>query len=83
MVDNLISADLDTRSPLKPYELVTSLMMHGPWGQHNNTLPCMNNTKGKCSKHFPKPFASETNMDENGFPTYKREDNGRQAFAEM
>jgi hypothetical protein len=84
MVDDVISAEIpDSQANTKLYELVTSLMMHGPCGQHNSTLPCMNNTKGKCSKHFPKPFAPETKMDEKGYPTYKRENNGRQGLVKM
>jgi hypothetical protein len=32
---------------------------------------------GKCSKNFPKNFQAETEMDVNGYPLYKRTDNGR------
>jgi Helitron helicase-like domain at N-terminus len=79
MVDNIVSAEIpDPHTKPKLCELVTSLMMHRPCGQHNSTFPCMNNTKGECSKHFPKPFASETKLNENGgYPIYKQEDNGR------
>jgi len=84
MVDDIVSAEIpDPQAKPKLYELVTSLMMHGPCGHHNNKLPCMDNTKGKCSKNFPKPFASETRMDADGYPTYKREDNGRQVSLGM
>lgn len=32
---------------------------------------------GYCSKKFPKPFYTETTIDKDGFPTYRRRDNGR------
>ncbi|XP_076916818.1 uncharacterized protein LOC143576665 [Bidens hawaiensis] len=31
----------------------------------------------ECSKNFPKRFQNETSIDSNGFPLYKRRDNGR------
>ncbi|XP_020081827.1 uncharacterized protein LOC109705509 [Ananas comosus] len=34
-------------------------------------------SKGQCSKHFPKEFIDETNIDENGFAIYRRRNNGR------
>ncbi|XP_057338433.1 uncharacterized protein LOC130676299 [Microplitis mediator] len=45
-------------------------MLHGPCGDW-----CMAN--GKCSKKFPKPFRNETTMDDNGYPFYRRKDEGR------
>ena len=41
--------------------------------------PCADwciNEKGKCSKNFLKKFQIETTMDENGYPTYCRKNNG-------
>jgi len=32
---------------------------------------------GKCSKHFPKMFSQETTVDEEGYPIYRRRDDGR------
>ena len=51
-------------------------MMHGPCGEANQNSPCM--MDHKCTKHFPKRFNVNTTIDEDGFPIYKRRDDGRQ-----
>ena len=33
--------------------------------------------KGKCLKHFPKPFQDTTSVNEEGYPIYRRRDTGR------
>lgn len=50
-------------------------MMHGPCGEAKSNSPCM--IENKCIRNFPKKFHSETTVDEDGFPTYRRRDNGR------
>jgi len=58
----------------KLHSAVSSYMMHGPCGGANLNSPCM---KGKrCSKYFPKKFLDSTSIDEDGFPVYKKKDNG-------
>ncbi|CAN0926294.1 hypothetical protein LINGRAHAP2_LOCUS35263 [Linum grandiflorum] len=52
------------------YEAVTKFMLHGPCGQARPSSPCMK--EDKCSKFFPKPFASETTFGKNGYVTYRR-----------
>ena len=32
---------------------------------------------GKCTKHFPKIFYEETTIDEEGFPVYRRRNDGK------
>ena len=51
-------------------------MIRGPCGKDlNDKSPCMDD--GQCTKSFPKEFVPETLMSNNGFPTYRRRDNGQ------
>lgn len=50
-------------------------MVHGPCGPLKPSCPYMKD--GKCTKGFPKQFQEETAIDEQGFATYKRPNNGR------
>ena len=45
-------------------------MVHGPCGSFNHSSPCMQD--GKCTKKYPKAFNSETQLDTNGYPLYRR-----------
>ncbi len=49
-------------------------MIHRPCGKDNPNAPCMRN--GFCSKNFPKDFLESTCMSEDGYPIYRRRDNG-------
>lgn len=74
-VDNIISAEIP--SPVddqKGYEMVAQFMVHGPCGLANKDAPCM--IDKKCTKHFPKKYYAETTIDEDGFPVYRRRQNG-------
>jgi hypothetical protein len=75
-IDSFISAEIPdpTTDPLG-YCLVAEHMMHGPCGALNPNSPCMKNNR--CSKRYPKEFHEETNLDEQGFATYRRRNNGR------
>nr|XP_027098951.1 uncharacterized protein LOC113718236 [Coffea arabica] len=78
-VDRIISAELpDKNTDPIAYEAVLQFMTHGPCGPANTRSPCMEN--GKCSKHYPKYFQTETIIDEKGFPVYRRRDNGREGI---
>lgn len=57
------------------YETVTKCMMHGPCGQLNPNSPCMED--GRCSKNFPRAFSASTTVQADGYPTYRRHNNGR------
>ena len=49
-------------------------MIHGPCGILNPNSPCMKD--GVCSKNYPKEFNANTVAVHNGYPRYRRCDNG-------
>ena len=51
------------------------MMMHGPCGQLNPKCPCM--VDGRCSKKFPKVFLEKTVDSADGYPQYRRPNDGR------
>jgi hypothetical protein len=78
-VDSFISAEL----PHPVYEpelhkLVVEHMIHGPCGEFNGGCRCMKRIKGtdrkRCRYQFPKPFAPETIIGDDGVVTYRRRD---------
>ncbi|KAI9083958.1 hypothetical protein K1719_034216 [Acacia pycnantha] len=75
-INNFICAEIPDKniSPLM-YKLVRQFMFHGPCGRSNIKAPCMKNQK--CSKYFPKKFNENTIIDEDGYPTYRRRDDGK------
>jgi hypothetical protein len=75
-IDNIITAEIPNQNEdPTAYEAVKQFMMHGPCGSANPRSPCMMNNK--CTKHFPKRFIEETTIDEEGFPIYRRRNDGR------
>ena len=74
-VDKYISAELPypNLDPLG-FSLVQEFMLHGPCGEANTRCQCMKD--GKCSKKYPKPFRSETSFDPDGYPLYRRRNDG-------
>lgn len=60
------------------HAIVTKHMVHGPCGEHNSRCPCI--VDGKCSKNYPKPFQSQTVVNVDGYPRYRRRDNGSYAI---
>ena len=75
-IDLVISAEIPDKEvdPIG-YEVVAQLMMHGLCGEANPSCPCMFN--GKCMKYYPRPYASNTTMDSDGYALYRRRDLGR------
>ncbi|CAN1837200.1 ATP-dependent DNA helicase PIF1 [Linum perenne] len=57
------------------YDVVSRLMLHGPCGHLFPNSPCM--AAEKCTKHYPKKYNPETTIDEDGFPRYRRREDGR------
>ncbi len=50
-------------------------MIHGPCDALNPQASCMEN--GMCSNKYPKPFVSQTTMNKDGYPYYRRSDDGK------
>ncbi|XP_065642205.1 uncharacterized protein LOC124814644 [Hydra vulgaris] len=75
-IDILISAEIpgQTGNP-ELFEIVKTCMIHGPCGILNPNSPCMKD--GVCTKKFPKEFNPRTVAIFNGYPNYRRLDNGR------
>ena len=72
--DNIVSAELPdaTISPAARATVERS-MMHGPCGPLYLRSPCMG--ENGCSKRYPKQFRGETEMNEDGYPVYRRQNN--------
>ena len=50
-------------------------MIHGPCGTLNPNWFCMKD--GECSKGYPKELCEIISTNVNGYPKYRRRDNGR------
>ncbi|VDP40986.1 unnamed protein product [Heligmosomoides polygyrus] len=75
-IDQLISGELpDPDSDPELFEIVSKNMIHRPCGNLSFTSPCMQD--GVCTKRFPKNFRSETSLHVDGYPEYRRRDDGR------
>lgn len=75
-VDSLISAELpDPVADSALYNSVSTSMIHRPCGKLNPQSPCM--SRGQCSKRFPKTFRNETSLNNDGYPEYRRREDGR------
>ena len=74
-IDNVVSAEIPDLSDSVLLELVGKHMVHGPCGLLNPQCICMEDDK--CKKNFPKSFNEITKENVNGYPVYKRPQNGR------
>nr|XP_012563438.1 unnamed protein product [Hydra vulgaris] len=74
-IDNLICAEIpDPIVNCELYDIIKTCMIHGPCGILNPSSPCMKD--GVCSKNYPKDFNANTVAVHNGYPRYRRRDNG-------
>nr|XP_047129644.1 uncharacterized protein LOC100203234 [Hydra vulgaris] len=74
-IDNLICAEIpDLIVNCELYDIIKTCMIHGPCGILNPNSPCMKD--GVCSKKYPKDFNANTVAVHNGYPRYRRRDNG-------
>ena len=83
-VVKIISAEIPDGSTEIERELasiIKSCMIHGPCGGVSPQATCMVQDSGsglsKCSKHYPRNFQEETIIQENGYPLYRRRNNGQ------
>jgi hypothetical protein len=72
--DKVISAELP-ENDTELFDIIVKHNIHGPCGNFNMNSPCMNQKK-YCSKHYPKDLVNYTIQDSDGYPKYKRRDNG-------
>ncbi|XP_031099731.1 uncharacterized protein LOC116003933 [Ipomoea triloba] len=74
-LDAIISTEIPNPQ-LDPdyYKAVAEYMIHGPCGVARSNSPCM--VARKCLKFFPKKFVDKSSFDEEGYPVYRRRDNG-------
>ena len=81
-IDEVICAKLPTIETGPNGELtriVTSVILYGPCGDINSHSPCMSSARDglpKCTKRYPCNFFEETSIQENGYPLYRRCNNG-------
>ena len=74
-IDQIILAEIPSQQDdPELYSLVKTHMVHGPCGTLNPGSPCMK--EGKCSRFDPKMFQPHTVLDVDGFPVYRRRNNG-------
>ncbi|CAN1799651.1 ATP-dependent DNA helicase PIF1 [Linum perenne] len=74
-----ISAEIpDSSTDPECYDAVSRFMFHGPCGPLFPQAPCTFDRK--CTKHFPKKNNPETTMDQDGFPRYRRREDGRRVL---
>ncbi|CAN1185185.1 hypothetical protein LINPERPRIM_LOCUS39117 [Linum perenne] len=52
------------------YAAATKFMLHGPCRIDSPKSPCM--LDDRCKKFFPKPYTSETTIDDHGYAVYRR-----------
>lgn len=74
-IDRCVCAELPSAAEFpRLHEIVVRNMIHGPCGTTNPNSPCMR--EGKCTKKYPKEFLNETIENQNGYPNYRRRNDG-------
>ena len=78
-IDRLISAEIpDPVTQPQLYKIVKETMIHGPCGIVDGKV--FNRTcqsSGSCTKNFPKSFSANTSTCVDGYPVYRRRNDGR------
>ncbi|XP_057294730.1 uncharacterized protein LOC130623277 [Hydractinia symbiolongicarpus] len=74
-IDSVISAEIPNQQEQPElFEIIRSCMIHGPCAYLNPNSRCMED--GVCTKNFPKKFLVSTVADVDGYPLYRRRNNG-------
>ena len=84
-IDGIVSAEIpDESRDSELFETVQRCMLHGPCGSKVSSnrrqhLNCCNNVAhlGACKENYPRPFQIETTLNEDGFPQYRRRNDGK------
>ena len=84
-IDEIVCAELpdptlDINGELST--IITSCMVHGPCGPLASNSPCMQAStrwRRSCSKRYPTEYQERTQVQEDGYPVYRRRDDGRSA----
>ncbi|KAG0574270.1 hypothetical protein KC19_VG249600 [Ceratodon purpureus] len=72
-VDRIVCAEFpDEQEDPELFGMVLKHMVHGPCTRDR----CLDET-GQCTKRFPKSFQDQTAMDQDGYPLYRRRNDGR------
>lgn len=75
-IDNIILAEIpDKEFDPEYYKVVEEFMIHSPYGATQMSFLCTSD--GHCTKLFPKKCVESSSFDEDGYPVYRRRDNGR------
>jgi hypothetical protein len=83
-VDSVVKAELpDPEKDPELWQTVTTCMLHGPCTKEYSNAGCLGDGRGvagACSKRFPKEFQETTNLGSQGYPLYRRRNEGPEAF---
>jgi hypothetical protein len=72
-VDRVVSVEIpDRKTDRKLYDVVSTCMLYGPCSEGSM---CWKD--GACTKRFPKEWREDSTMSQDGYPKYRRRDDGR------
>ena len=74
--DDVVCAEIpDRTTEPELYDIIATHQIHGPCGLLDPNCPCMRD--GVCKDRYPKDFNDNTLDNDDGYPMYRRRDNGR------
>ncbi|KAK9688716.1 hypothetical protein RND81_09G006000 [Saponaria officinalis] len=76
--DRFVSAEIPSPQNVRLRASVLKHMMHGPCGHMNPQCTCMTkkDSVGYCKYGYPKTFSIDTSNNADGYPVYRRRDDG-------